>query len=91
MTEIPDDIRATVKKLYEPYSYLADGPDEGDIAKLLKAERMSWNGYVFRAKDLDAALRRLIMAVEIYSDGSPLEPGSRLDKALDDAKATLAR
>ena len=91
MTETPDDILATVKKLYEPYSYLADGPDETDIARLLKAERDRWDACVFRARDMEAALRRLIMAVEIYSDGSPLEPGSRLDKALDDAKATLAR
>lgn len=39
---VPDDIRETVAKLYEPYVALYDGPSEDDVAALLMAERARW-------------------------------------------------
>lgn len=35
----PPDIMAIVEKLFEPYVYLVDGPNQEDVARLILAER----------------------------------------------------
>jgi hypothetical protein len=37
--DYPADIQKTAEELFAPYSYLADGPCEEDVAKLILAER----------------------------------------------------
>lgn len=67
--DVPDDIRETVRKLYEPYSYLVDGPSEDDVVALLVAERARWQASFdaelnamsqrFRAVNVDRAAKMM--------------------------------
>jgi hypothetical protein len=53
---VPADIKETVRKLYAPYTYLVDGPQEDDVEALLVAERQ-------RSKRLAKAAKALVDAV----------------------------
>lgn len=43
MSDIPEDILKTAEALFSRFAYLADGPSEDEVARLILAERQRWN------------------------------------------------